>query len=80
VIESVELVVAPLAAGAATGTRETASTAVNDVYSGVKTLALRALRRAESVPTAVIEAVETDAITTVDDKRGLRSDVNWRSC
>jgi hypothetical protein len=71
VIESAELVVAALAAGAAAGVRESASTAVKDAYSGVKTLALRVLRRAEAVPPAVLEAVETDAITSSDDERGI---------
>ncbi len=70
-IESVELVVAALAAGATAGARETASTAVKDAYSGVKTLALRVLRRAEPVPSAVVEAVETDAITSAGDERGV---------
>ncbi|MFK0248184.1 hypothetical protein ACIQUM_26120 [Amycolatopsis azurea] len=70
-IESVELVVAALAAGAAAGTRETASTAVKDAYSGVKTLALRTLRRGESVPAAVVEAVESDVITSGDDEGGV---------
>ncbi|MEV6648811.1 hypothetical protein [Amycolatopsis sp. NPDC051371] len=66
-----ELVVAALAAGAAVGARETASTAVEDAYSGAKTLALRALRRAEPVQSAVVEAVERDAITPTDDERGI---------
>ncbi|GAB3726684.1 RIP homotypic interaction motif-containing protein [Amycolatopsis oliviviridis] len=70
-IESVELVVAALAAGAAAGTRETASTAVKDAYSGVKTLALRTLRRGGSVPPAVVEAVESDLITPGDDEDGV---------
>ncbi|MFC9250056.1 hypothetical protein [Amycolatopsis thailandensis] len=65
-IDSVELVVAALGAGAAVGARETASTAVEDAYASVKTLALRTLRRGESVPPAVVEAVESDAITHVD--------------
>lgn len=69
-IESVELVVAALAAGAAAGAGETASTAVRDAYSGVKTLALRVLRRAGSVPPAVVAAVESDAVTVVDDASG----------
>lgn len=70
-IASVELVVAALATGAAAGTRETASTAVKDAYSGAKTRALRTLRRAEPVPSAMVEAVETDAITTADDEAGV---------
>lgn len=67
-IESVELVVAALATGAAAGTRETASAAVSDAYSGAKKLALRVLRRAEPVPSVMVEAVETDAITAADDE------------
>ena len=70
-LESVELVVAALAAGAVAGARETASTAVKDAYSGVKTLALRVLRHAEPVPSAVVKAIETDAITLADDERGV---------
>ncbi|MDQ3403429.1 MAG: hypothetical protein M3548_08535, partial [Actinomycetota bacterium] len=70
VIGSVELVVAALAAGAAAGAGETASTAVRDAYSGVKTLALRVLRRAGSVPPAVVAVIESDAVTAVDDESG----------
>ncbi len=44
-IESVDLVVAALAAGAAAGLTETASTAVGDAYQGLKSLTRRALRR-----------------------------------
>ncbi|WP_367127427.1 hypothetical protein [Saccharothrix sp. HUAS TT1] len=69
-IESVELVVAALAAGAAAGAGETASAAVRDAYSAVKTLALRVLRRAGSVPPAVVAVVESDAVTAVDDENG----------
>ncbi|UOX90351.1 FxSxx-COOH system tetratricopeptide repeat protein [Amycolatopsis sp. FBCC-B4732] len=69
-IESVELVVAALAGGAAAGARESSSTALKEAYSGVKTLALRALRRAQSVLPAVVEAVEADAVTLADDERG----------
>ncbi len=62
-IESVELVVAALAAGAAAGAGETASTAVKDAYTGVKTLAARVLRRAKAVPAEVVDLVEADAVT-----------------
>ncbi|MEA5362492.1 hypothetical protein VA596_23350 [Amycolatopsis sp., V23-08] len=62
-IESVELVVTALAAGAAAGARETASTAVKDAYAEVKSLAVRTLRRAVPVPAEVVEAVEADAVT-----------------
>ena len=44
-IESVDLVVAALAAGAAAGVTDTASTAVKDAYQGLKSLTRRALRR-----------------------------------
>ncbi|WP_284747656.1 hypothetical protein [Amycolatopsis sp. RTGN1] len=69
-IESAELVVAALAAGAAAGARETASTAVKDVYAGVKTLAVRVLRRAEFVPAEVVEMVKADAVTPAGDESG----------
>lgn len=69
-IESVELVVAALAAGAAAGAGETASTAVKDAYAGVKTLAVRALRRAEPVPAEVVELVEADAVTSAGEESG----------
>jgi hypothetical protein len=69
-IESVELVVAALAGGAAAGARETASVAVKDAYSGLKTLALLVLRRAGSTPPTVVEMVETDAVKLVDDGDG----------
>ncbi|UOX90352.1 hypothetical protein MUY14_06925 [Amycolatopsis sp. FBCC-B4732] len=69
-IESVELVVAALAGGAATGARETASVAVKDAYSGLKALTLRVLRRAGSPPPAVVKAVETDAVKPIDDEGG----------
>ncbi|MGW4062824.1 hypothetical protein ACWEGE_31390 [Amycolatopsis sp. NPDC004747] len=69
-IESVELVVAALAAGAAAGAKETASTAVKDAYVGVKSLAVRALRRAEPVPAEVVELVEADAVTSAGEKSG----------
>ncbi|MFL6119607.1 hypothetical protein [Actinophytocola sp.] len=69
-VESVELVVAALAAGAAAGAGETASTAVKDAYAGVKTLALRVLRRAEPVLAGVVEMVEVDAVAPVDDDSG----------
>ncbi|WP_340681774.1 hypothetical protein LCL61_23910 [Amycolatopsis coloradensis] len=74
-IESVELVVAALAAGAAVGARETASNAVKDAYSGVKTLALRTLRRSDSVPPEVVEAVESDAITPIEDGAARRREL-----
>ncbi|MEU4447219.1 hypothetical protein AB0K14_37740 [Actinosynnema sp. NPDC050801] len=45
VIESVDLVVAALAAGATAGVTDTASTAVKDAYQGLKSLTRRALRR-----------------------------------
>ncbi|MGV9364990.1 hypothetical protein [Amycolatopsis sp. NPDC003731] len=64
--ESVELVVAALAAGAA----EKASTAVKDAYTGVKTLAVRILRRVDPVPSGVVEMVEADAVTPVGNERG----------
>jgi hypothetical protein len=70
VIESAELVVAALAAGAAAGARETASTAVKDAYAGVKSLAVRVLRRAEPVPAKVVEMVEADAVTPGGDESG----------
>ncbi|MFC9250060.1 hypothetical protein [Amycolatopsis thailandensis] len=67
-IESVELVVAALTAGAAAGAGETASTAVKDAYTGVKTLASRALRRAEAVPAEVVKLVEADAVRPAGDE------------
>jgi hypothetical protein len=70
VIESVELVVAALAAGAAAGAGETASTAVKDAYAGVKMLAVRVLRRAKTVPVEVVELVEADAVTLARDESG----------
>lgn len=70
VIESVELIMAALAAGAAAGAKETASTAVKDVYAGVKTLTLRALRRTEPVQSAVVQMIESDAVATIDDESG----------
>ncbi|MGV9364998.1 hypothetical protein [Amycolatopsis sp. NPDC003731] len=69
-IESVELVVAALAAGAATGAKDTASTAVKDAYAGVKSLAVWALRRAEPVPAEAVELVEADAVTPAEDESG----------
>lgn len=69
-IESVELVVTALAAGAAAGAKETASTAVKDAYLGVKSLAVRALRRAEPVPAEVVEMVEADAVAPPEDDSG----------
>ncbi|MFE9745710.1 RIP homotypic interaction motif-containing protein [Saccharothrix saharensis] len=44
-IESVDLVVAALAAGATAGVTDTASAAVKDAYQGLKSLTRRALRR-----------------------------------
>ncbi|MCO1575497.1 hypothetical protein M8C13_06965 [Crossiella sp. SN42] len=44
-IESADLVMAALAAGAAAGVSETATTAVKDSYSGLKSLAGKVLRR-----------------------------------
>jgi hypothetical protein len=44
-IESVDLVLAALSAGAAAGVTTTASTAVTDAYAGVKSLTRKALRR-----------------------------------
>ncbi|RSN60634.1 hypothetical protein DMH01_15180 [Amycolatopsis sp. WAC 04182] len=67
-IESVELVVAALAAGAAAGAGETASAAVKDAYTGLKSLASRALRRAKAVPAEVVEMVESDAVTLTEDE------------
>ncbi len=66
-VESVELVVAALAAGAAAGTKETGSTAVKDAYAGVKSLAVRVLRRTEPVPAEVVELVEADAVALTGD-------------
>ncbi|ONI86977.1 hypothetical protein ALI144C_10055 [Actinosynnema sp. ALI-1.44] len=43
--DSAELVVAALGAGAAAGVSDTASTAVKDAYSGLKSLTRKALRR-----------------------------------
>ncbi|RSN31397.1 hypothetical protein DMC61_14720 [Amycolatopsis sp. WAC 04169] len=67
-IESVELVVAALAAGAAAGAGETASTAVKDAYTGVKSLAVRVLRRAKAVPSEVVELVEADEVAPAGDE------------
>ncbi|MGY6658543.1 hypothetical protein ACXIZN_40940 [Amycolatopsis sp. TRM77291] len=67
-IESVELVVAALAAGAAAGTGETASTGVKNTYTGVKTLVARALRRTKAVSAEVVELVEADAVTLTEDE------------
>ncbi|NUT49695.1 MAG: hypothetical protein HOV94_20645 [Saccharothrix sp.] len=47
-VESVDLVVAALAAGATAGVTETASTAVKDAYQSLKTLTRRAVRRGGS--------------------------------
>ncbi|MDT8915140.1 hypothetical protein [Amycolatopsis sp. PS_44_ISF1] len=72
-IESVELVVTALAAGAAAGAKETASTAVKDAYAGVKSPAVRTMRRAEPVPAEAAKAVEADAVTPEDsDATGRR--------
>ncbi|MEV4055183.1 NB-ARC domain-containing protein [Amycolatopsis sp. NPDC049688] len=65
-----KLVVAALVAGAATGAQETASTAVKNAHAGVKSLAVRVLRRAESVPVEVVELVESDAMTLAGDESG----------
>ncbi|MFI9381297.1 hypothetical protein [Kutzneria sp. NPDC052558] len=43
-IESVEVVVAALSAGAAAGLKDTASTAVKEAYQGLKVLTQKALR------------------------------------
>ncbi|MGY6658539.1 hypothetical protein ACXIZN_40920 [Amycolatopsis sp. TRM77291] len=67
-IESVELVVAALAAGAAAGAGETASSAVKDAYTGLKTLAARALRRTKAAPAEVMELVEADAVTLTENE------------
>jgi hypothetical protein len=65
VIESVQLVVAALAAGAAAGAGETASTAVRDAYEGLKSLTHRALRRSEPAKGegAVLDAWLGDPVT-----------------
>jgi hypothetical protein len=75
VIESVELVVTALAAGAAAGTKETASTAVKDAYAGAKSLAVRRLRRAELVPAEVVKVVEADAVTAEVSGAAERSEL-----
>ncbi|MER5265773.1 hypothetical protein ABTZ99_27185 [Actinosynnema sp. NPDC002837] len=66
VIESVDLVVAALAAGAVAGVTDTASTAVKDAYQGLKSLTRRALRRGgvTEVPTDPEEL--TAALTAAD--------------
>ncbi len=61
-IESVELVVAALAAGATAGATDTASTAVQDAYQGLKTRVLSALRKNGSTPDEVVQTVQTDAV------------------
>jgi hypothetical protein len=48
---------------------------VKDAYSEVKTLALRTLRRGGSVPPAVVEAVETDAITPAEDENAQQREL-----
>jgi hypothetical protein len=56
-LESVELVVAALVAGAATGVGDSASAAVRDGYEGLKSLTRRALRRAATAEElSVVEA------------------------
>ena len=49
VLDSVELVVAALLAGAAAGAGDSASAAVRDGYEGLKSLTRRALRRSAAV-------------------------------
>jgi hypothetical protein len=62
VIESVDLVVTALTAGAAAGLTDTASTAVKDAYQGFKARVLHVLRRDGSVAEEVVRAVEADAV------------------
>jgi hypothetical protein len=66
VIESVELVLAALAAGAAAGVGETASTAVRDAYAGLKAHVLKVLHGDVSVPATVVGAVEKDSVEVVE--------------
>ena len=61
-IESVELVVAALTAGAAAGVTETASTAVQDSYQGLKARVLSVLRERGSASGEVVERVQADAV------------------
>ncbi|XVS61885.1 hypothetical protein ACQPYE_26840 [Actinosynnema sp. CA-299493] len=61
-IESVELLVTALTAGAAAGLTDTASAAVKDAYLGLKAGVLRVLRRDGSVAGEVVRAVEDDAV------------------
>lgn len=56
-IESVELVVAALSAGAAAGAGNATSTAVQDAYQGLKSLTRKALRRGD-----VGDVAESDAV------------------
>ncbi|WP_236594770.1 RIP homotypic interaction motif-containing protein [Saccharothrix sp. 6-C] len=65
-IESVDLVVAALAAGAAAGVTDTASTAVKDAYRGLKSLTRRALRRG-GVAQEPTDPVELKAALTAAD-------------
>jgi len=71
VIESVELVVVALAAGATLRNGESASAAVCDTYEGVKALTLRALRRTGPVSTAAVQALEADAIDEGEGRQEL---------
>jgi hypothetical protein len=73
---SIELVVAALAAGATAGLTDTASTAVKDAYTGLKTVTRKVLHRDRSVDTAEIDRhlanpqdhrrQLTEALTAVD--------------
>ncbi|TQM78155.1 hypothetical protein FHX81_0408 [Saccharothrix saharensis] len=63
-IESVDLLVTALAAGAAAGLTDTASTAVKDAYLSLKAGVLGVLRRDGSVAGEVVRAVEDDAVAT----------------
>lgn len=57
-IESVDLVVTALGAGAAAGLTNTATTAVKDAYEGLKSLTRKALTRADVDAVAVLEDPE----------------------
>lgn len=56
-IESVDLLVAALSAGAAAGLKDTASTAVKDAYQGLKSMTRKALRVKKDTPDEDAEAV-----------------------
>jgi len=71
VIESIDVLVAALSAGAAAGLKDTASSAVKDAYAGLKTLTSKALRGEGDDPSddAVIVAQLADPEAHQDELR-----------